>query len=79
VPDPRLTILGKEQARALAENHPELKSLEPGKSLIVSSPFRRAIQTTLIALEGPIKAGVPVVILPQVGTLHFHFALRNTI
>ncbi|OQE10622.1 hypothetical protein PENFLA_c085G10382 [Penicillium flavigenum] len=45
LPDPELTPLGEEQARALGTRFPELGNIE----LILSSPLRRTIQTALLA------------------------------
>lgn len=54
--DPELTALGREEAkRAQAE----ARRCRP--ELLVTSPLRRAVQTLLIAYEGAVSAGVPVV------------------
>ncbi|KAF5703469.1 histidine phosphatase clade-1 [Fusarium globosum] len=61
LPDPELTPLGEEQARALT-SRPELANTE----LIVSSPLRRTIQTALLAFPSKLKAGMQVLAWAEV-------------
>ncbi|RGP71762.1 histidine phosphatase clade-1 [Fusarium sporotrichioides] len=61
-PDPELTQLGEEQARALTTRFPELSNVE----LIVSSPLRRTIQTALLAFPSKLEAGMQVLAFPEV-------------
>ncbi|KAH6623308.1 histidine phosphatase superfamily [Chaetomium tenue] len=61
LPDPDLTDLGRQQCLNLRAH---LKAhLPPDRKvqLIITSPMRRAIQTTLTALDWLIDAGVPVI------------------
>jgi broad specificity phosphatase PhoE len=69
IPDPHLTQLGVQQATSLTHAFPKLNFLDPRTSLIVSSPFRRTLETTLLGLKDVIKSGVPLVVLPQVTSL----------
>lgn len=62
LPDPELTPLGEEQARALTTRFPELANVE----LIVSSPLRRTIQTALLAFPSKLEGGMQVLALPEV-------------
>ena len=62
LPDPELTPLGEEQARALTTRFPGLANVE----LIVSSPLRRTIQTALLAFPVKLEAGMQVLALPEV-------------
>jgi Histidine phosphatase superfamily (branch 1) len=66
IPDPHLTPLGVEQARSLTSIFPKFKSLNSSTSLIVSSPFRRTLETTLLGFKDVLKSGAPLIILPQV-------------
>mgnify|MGYP001559181311 FL=1 len=62
--------LGEAQAGSLKLTYPALfASLSPATSLIVSSPFRRTLQTTLLGFESllpPSSPALPLVLLPQV-------------
>jgi hypothetical protein len=51
LPDPGLTALGEEQARAVGAKFPELENIQ----LILASPLRRTIQTALLAF--PLQIG----------------------
>ncbi|KAM0351781.1 hypothetical protein ACHAPU_002293 [Fusarium lateritium] len=62
LPDPELTPLGEEQARALCTRFPELANVE----LIVASPLRRTIQTALLAFPSQLESGLQVLALPEV-------------
>ncbi|RBR21966.1 uncharacterized protein FIESC28_04679 [Fusarium coffeatum] len=62
LPDPELTPLGEEQARALTTRFPDLANVE----LIVSSPLRRTIQTALLAFPSKLEDGMQVLALPEV-------------
>ncbi|PRP88305.1 hypothetical protein PROFUN_03414 [Planoprotostelium fungivorum] len=59
--DPPLTQLGEQQAKTLYERYPELCE-EGGVDLIISSPLRRTLQTTILAYG---KTGAPVLIMPE--------------
>jgi hypothetical protein len=71
IPDPHLTGRGREQARTLIRDNPRLESLDAKTWLIAASPFRRALETTLIGFGDAIKSGVPLEILPQVSWTFF--------
>ncbi|KAF5639328.1 histidine phosphatase superfamily clade-1 [Fusarium sp. NRRL 52700] len=62
LPDTDLTPLGQEQARGLISKHPELANVD----LIVSSPLRRTLQTTLLGLSSQLQRGLKIVALPEV-------------
>ncbi|KAF5245989.1 hypothetical protein FANTH_7079 [Fusarium anthophilum] len=62
LPDTDLTPLGQEQARSLISKHPELANVD----LIVSSPLRRTLQTTLLAFSSQLERGLQIVALPEV-------------
>ncbi|KAL9572360.1 hypothetical protein ACKAV7_003561 [Fusarium commune] len=62
LPDPDLTPLGEEQARGLLSKFPELANVD----LIVSSPLRRTLQTTLLAFPSQLGPGLQIVALPEV-------------
>ncbi|KAF5562300.1 histidine phosphatase superfamily clade-1 [Fusarium phyllophilum] len=62
LPDPDLTPLGQEQARSLISKHPELANVD----LIVSSPMRRTLQTTLLGFSAQLERGLQIVALPEV-------------
>ncbi|EXL47631.1 hypothetical protein FOCG_11789 [Fusarium oxysporum f. sp. radicis-lycopersici 26381] len=62
LPDTDLTPLGEEQARGLISKCPELANVQ----LIVSSPLRRTLQTTLLAFSSQLKRGLQIVALPEV-------------
>lgn len=59
--DPSLTPFGEEQCRELAQRFPYHKEME----LLVTSPIRRTIYTTLLAFESDIKRGISVIALPE--------------
>ncbi|MCJ1450067.1 hypothetical protein MMC28_000395 [Mycoblastus sanguinarius] len=60
--DPSLTPFGEAQCRDLAERFPYHKSVE----LLVASPLRRTIYTTLYSFKPDIERGVKVIALPEV-------------
>lgn len=60
--DPDLTPFGEEQCHHLAEHFPYHKSVE----LLVASPLRRTIYTTLLGFEPEIKRGFKIITLPEV-------------
>ena len=60
--DPSLTPYGEEQCRHLARFFPYHKSVE----LLVASPIRRTIYTTLLGFEPEIKKGLKVIALPEI-------------
>ncbi|KAF5659332.1 histidine phosphatase clade-1 [Fusarium denticulatum] len=62
LPDPELTPLGEEQAKALTTRFPELANVE----LILSSPLQRTIQTALLAFPLKLKAGMKVLAWSEV-------------
>ncbi|KAF4995258.1 hypothetical protein FGRMN_5223 [Fusarium graminum] len=62
LPDPELTPLGEEQARALCTRFPELANVQ----LIVASPLRRTIQTALLAFPSQLGSGLQVLALPEI-------------
>ncbi|KAL9025367.1 MAG: hypothetical protein Q9196_005792 [Gyalolechia fulgens] len=62
MPDPPLTPLGEEQCRDLSAKFPYHSSI----NLVVTSPLRRTIQTSLLAFEPEISRGVECIALPQV-------------
>ncbi|KAF5714045.1 histidine phosphatase superfamily clade-1 [Fusarium mundagurra] len=62
LPDTDLTPLGQEQAKGLISKCPELANVD----LIVSSPLRRTLQTTLLAFSPQLERGVQIVALPEV-------------
>ncbi|KAF4501916.1 Histidine phosphatase superfamily, clade-1 [Fusarium agapanthi] len=62
LPDTDLTPLGQEQARGVISKHPKLANVD----LIVSSPLRRTLQTTLLAFSSQLKRGLQIVALPEV-------------
>ncbi|KAF5669676.1 histidine phosphatase superfamily clade-1 [Fusarium circinatum] len=62
LPDTDLTPLGQEQARSLISKHPELANVD----LIVPSPLRRTLQTTLLAFSSELERGLQIVALPEV-------------
>jgi len=59
--DPSLTLYGEEQCRQFALTFPYHDSVE----LLVASPIRRTIYTTLLAFEQEIKRGLKVIALPE--------------
>ncbi|KAL8650630.1 MAG: hypothetical protein Q9210_003716 [Variospora velana] len=60
--DPPLTPHGEQQCRDLCDRFPFHSSI----GLLVSSPLRRTIQTTLLAFEPEISRGVRYFALPEV-------------
>ncbi|KAF4958783.1 hypothetical protein FGADI_2127 [Fusarium gaditjirri] len=62
LPDTDLTPLGEEQARGLISKCPDLANVD----LIVSSPLRRTLQTTLLAFPAQLERGLRIVALPEV-------------
>ncbi|SLM41064.1 Histidine phosphatase superfamily, clade-1 [Lasallia pustulata] len=61
LPDPDLTLHGEEQCHHLAQHFPYHKSIE----LLVASPLRRTIYTTLLGFEPEIKRGLKIITLPE--------------
>lgn len=60
--DPDLTPFGKEQCASLAKAFPYHSSVD----LLVCSPLKRTIKTTLLAFQSDIERGVvPVIALPE--------------
>ncbi|KAF4434119.1 Histidine phosphatase superfamily clade-1 [Fusarium acutatum] len=62
LPDTDLTPLGQEQARGLISKCPKLANVD----LIVSSPLRRTLQTTLLAFSSQLECGLQIVALAEV-------------
>lgn len=62
MPDPRLTPFGEEQCRQLVEHFPYHDSVD----LLVASPLRRTIYTTLLGFKPEIERGMTVIALPEV-------------
>ncbi|EWG47656.1 hypothetical protein FVEG_07713 [Fusarium verticillioides 7600] len=62
LPDTDLTPLGQEQAKGLISKCPELVNVD----LIVSSPLRRTLQTTLLGFSSQLERGLQIVALPEV-------------
>lgn len=62
MPDPSLTPFGEGQCQKLAQDFPYHKSVE----LLVSSPLRRTIYTTLLGFKPEIERGLTVIALPEV-------------
>ena len=62
MPDPSLTSFGEEQCRRLAQNFPYHKSVE----LLVASPLRRTIFTTLLGFKPEIDRGMAIIALPEI-------------
>ncbi len=62
MPDPVLTPFGEEQCRNLAREFPYHKSID----LLVTSPLRRTIYTTLLGFRPEIERGMTVIALPEV-------------
>ncbi|RBQ78521.1 hypothetical protein FVER14953_07713 [Fusarium verticillioides] len=62
LPDTDLTPLGQEQAKGLISKCPELANVD----LIVSSPLRRTLQTTLLGFSSQLERGLQIVALPEV-------------
>lgn len=59
--DPSLTAFGEEQCDQLARDFPYHDSID----LLVASPLRRTIYTTLIGFVPEIKSGLRVLALPE--------------
>jgi broad specificity phosphatase PhoE len=59
--DPYLTPLGEQQCMSLPQRFPP----SPPVDLLVTSPLKRTIQTTILGFPGPIEAGVPVTALAE--------------
>ncbi|KAL8810105.1 MAG: hypothetical protein Q9223_007823 [Gallowayella weberi] len=59
--DPSLTSHGENQCRGLRSDFPYHDSID----LLVCSPLRRTIQTTLLSFEPEISRGLPVIALPE--------------
>ncbi|KAI4187501.1 MAG: hypothetical protein L6R41_002783 [Letrouitia leprolyta] len=62
MPDPPLTPLGEQQCRDLCAKFPYHSSVK----LVVTSPLRRTIQTSLIAFESELSRSTECVALPEV-------------
>ncbi|RBA13487.1 hypothetical protein FPRO05_02280 [Fusarium proliferatum] len=62
LPDTDLTPLGQEQAKGLISSCPDFANVD----LIVSSPLRRTLQTTLLAFSSQLERGLQIVALPEV-------------
>lgn len=62
MPDPSLTPFGEEQCQQLAQKFPFHKSIE----LLVASPLRRTIYTTLLGFKPEIERGMTVIALSEV-------------
>ena len=61
MPDPSLTPLGQEQCRNLAKSFPYHDSVE----LLVSSPLRRTLYTTLYGFAPELERGMTIIALPE--------------
>lgn len=61
MPDPSLTAYGEEQCARLAHDFPYHKRID----LLVASPLRRTLYTTLHGFQPEIKRGVQIVALPE--------------
>jgi len=59
--DPYLTPLGEAQCHELSKEFPS----EPPVDLLVSSPLKRTIQTTLLGFKKQIESGVKVELLAE--------------
>ena len=59
--DPLLTPFGEEQCRKLAQRFPYHDNVE----LLVASPIRRTIYTTLLGFESELNQGVKIIALPE--------------
>ncbi|KAL8723481.1 MAG: hypothetical protein Q9225_000214 [Loekoesia sp. 1 TL-2023] len=62
MPDPPLTELGEQQCHDLCSKFPYHANI----SLLVTSPLRRTIQTTLIAFESELSRSIECIALPEV-------------
>ncbi|KAI5818677.1 histidine phosphatase superfamily [Pyronema omphalodes] len=70
--DPYLTELGESQCRTLPSRFHNAQKIEaadgssvPEIDLLVTSPLKRTLQTTLLGFPGQISSGVPVIALPD--------------
>ena len=59
--DPSLTVLGEEQCRYLMEDFPYHQHVD----LLVASPLRRTIYTTLLGFKPVITRGLRILTLPE--------------
>lgn len=59
--DPLLTDLGKQQCNQLAQNFPHHATVE----LLVSSPLRRTLHTTLLSFKTETDKGIKIIALPD--------------
>ena len=62
MPDPSLTPFGESQCRTLSSRFPYHSTV----TLLVTSPIRRTIYTTLLAFEPELARGVKCIALPEV-------------
>lgn len=62
MPDPSLTAYGEEQCARLAHDFPYHKRVD----LLVASPLRRTLYTTLLGFHTEIAKGIPIIALPEV-------------
>lgn len=62
MPDPSLTTFGEAQCQQLAKEFPYHSSVD----LLVASPLRRTIYTTLLGFKPEIERGISVIALPEV-------------
>ena len=62
MPDPSLTAFGEEQCRQLVNNFPYHDSID----LLVASPLRRTIYTTLLGFKPEVERGLRIIALPEV-------------
>lgn len=62
LPDPSLTPRGEKQCQSLRTIFPYHEKID----MLVSSPLRRTLYTTLIAFEPEVNRGLKVVALPEV-------------
>ncbi|KAI9672953.1 MAG: hypothetical protein M1817_003117 [Caeruleum heppii] len=61
IPDPLLTELGEKQCARLAQNYPYHSTTE----LLVSSPLRRTLYTTLLSFQTETDKGIKIIALPE--------------
>ena len=59
--DPYLTAEGESQCRTIPDRFPA----NPPVDLLVTSPLKRTIQTTLIGFPAQIASGAPIIALPE--------------
>lgn len=62
IPDPHLTELGREQASSLPSTYPKLYD---HANVILTSPMRRTLETTLLGFPKLVEGGVPLEVLPD--------------